>query len=193
MQPETAVTAEEFTQPPILVAGLARSGTTWLAKILDSHPATLYRHEPDSHPLFPELPVTISPDEFERYAAVLQSFASGIPNIWRLRTAATLPVFRKGKEGSWKYRARQSLVYLLRSAERLAGNIRIPGRLQLNRAESLPSCMEICLRSGPPGGHGSSAAAIACSADDPAPLRNHRFARTRSQTALDASGRSDSV
>lgn len=30
-----------------LVLGAPRSGTTWLAKILDSHPDVLYRHEPD--------------------------------------------------------------------------------------------------------------------------------------------------
>jgi hypothetical protein len=32
---------------PILVLGAPRSGTTWLAKIVDSHPDVLYRHEPD--------------------------------------------------------------------------------------------------------------------------------------------------
>jgi hypothetical protein len=31
----------------ILIVGAPRSGTTWLAKILDSHPGVLYRHEPD--------------------------------------------------------------------------------------------------------------------------------------------------
>ena len=31
----------------ILVLGYPRSGTTWLAKIIDSHPDVLYRHEPD--------------------------------------------------------------------------------------------------------------------------------------------------
>lgn len=31
----------------ILIVGAPRSGTTWLAKIVDSHPDVLYRHEPD--------------------------------------------------------------------------------------------------------------------------------------------------
>jgi LPS sulfotransferase NodH len=31
----------------IFVLGAPRSGTTWLAKIIDSHPAVIYRHEPD--------------------------------------------------------------------------------------------------------------------------------------------------
>ena len=33
---------------PILILGAPRSGTTWLAKIIDSHPDVLYRHEPDA-------------------------------------------------------------------------------------------------------------------------------------------------
>ena len=32
---------------PILLVGLPRSGTTWVGKIFDSHPSTLYLHEPD--------------------------------------------------------------------------------------------------------------------------------------------------
>jgi sulfotransferase family protein len=31
----------------LLVVGLPRSGTTWLAKIFDSHPRVVYRQEPD--------------------------------------------------------------------------------------------------------------------------------------------------
>jgi hypothetical protein len=32
----------------LLVVGAPRSGTTWLGKILDSHPHVVYRHEPNS-------------------------------------------------------------------------------------------------------------------------------------------------
>ena len=44
---------------PILILGAPRSGTTWLAKIIDSHPDVLYRHEPDeTHPS----PVPLTPE-----------------------------------------------------------------------------------------------------------------------------------
>jgi hypothetical protein len=39
--------ADTLAATAILIVGAPRSGTTWLAKILDSHPDVLYRHEPD--------------------------------------------------------------------------------------------------------------------------------------------------
>ena len=39
--------SEQFGSRVMLV-GSPRSGTTWMAKIIDSHPQVLYRHEPDS-------------------------------------------------------------------------------------------------------------------------------------------------
>jgi hypothetical protein len=40
-------TCDALAATAILVVGAPRSGTTWLAKVLDSHPDTVYRHEPD--------------------------------------------------------------------------------------------------------------------------------------------------
>jgi hypothetical protein len=61
----------------ILLFGLPRSGTTWAGKILDSHPSTLYRHEPDSvhriteASLAPEITETDFFDSLRRYVQTI--------------------------------------------------------------------------------------------------------------------------
>src|SRR5258707_1137372 len=45
--PPAANPPPENADGVIFVVGAPRSGTTWLAKILDSHPDVIYRHEPD--------------------------------------------------------------------------------------------------------------------------------------------------
>nr|WP_294526742.1 sulfotransferase [uncultured Rhodopila sp.] len=48
---------DALAEKAIIVLGYPRSGTTWLAKIFDSHPDVMYRHEPDeltpAHPFLP--------------------------------------------------------------------------------------------------------------------------------------------
>lgn len=48
-KPETVafMTRSPDVSKSICIVGAGRSGTTWLAKIFDSHPGVLYRHEPD--------------------------------------------------------------------------------------------------------------------------------------------------
>ncbi|HET7267504.1 MAG TPA: sulfotransferase [Oleiagrimonas sp.] len=61
----------------ILMFGMPRSGTTWVGKLIDSHPDTLYRHEPDSVqrlslPLYPEVQSAADyRDELQRFVAAL--------------------------------------------------------------------------------------------------------------------------
>lgn len=80
---------------PILMFGMPRSGTTWIGKIFDSHPDTLYRHEPDSRqrltsvPLFPRL------QDESLYAGDIRSYVANIPRLRTLKTCGKYPLFAK--------------------------------------------------------------------------------------------------
>lgn len=79
---------------PILVFGMPRSGTTWIGKLFDSHPDTLYRHEPDSVyrlslPLFPEVETT------PQYGRELKQFVASLPQIRSPEVVGKQPLFPK--------------------------------------------------------------------------------------------------
>jgi len=116
---------------------LARSGTTWLAKILDSHPATLYRHEPDRPPIFPTLPILADRDQADRYRAALAEFSHALPSLERVGTSGTLPVFRKKEEGVFRFQCRRVTTSVTRLASKRLGNIRVPRAFQLTNADNL--------------------------------------------------------
>ena len=83
----------------ILLFGMPRSGTTWLGKVFDSHPRTLYRHEPDSFgtldamPLFPELA------DAGQYQALIRDFVAALPATRSARVTGKLPLFPKDYQG----------------------------------------------------------------------------------------------
>lgn len=80
---------------PILLFGMPRSGTTWIGKIFDSHPDTLYRHEPDSWGLLNNIPLLAPLDQTEQYDAAISRFIAAIPRMNQTKVSATIPVFRK--------------------------------------------------------------------------------------------------
>jgi LPS sulfotransferase NodH len=94
---------------PILVLGAPRSGTTWLAKIIDSHPGVVYRHEPDkAQP--PPVPLT----EDAVPALVARWAASRTPTVVTKR-----PFFRKSWQPGWLRVGRTALIGALDAAARL--------------------------------------------------------------------------
>ncbi len=96
----------------VLVLGAPRSGTTWLAKILDSHPDVLYRHEPDhTHP-------GPSPLTGDALPALLRTWARDRS----LRTVGKRPFFRK----SFQPVGARALRLLLASGSRMLGGLPIP-------------------------------------------------------------------
>lgn len=87
------------TRPPLLmVFGRPRSGTSWLGKIFDSHPGTVYLHEPDSthvgDPLG-RIPLHLGEEHSASYEPRLKAFVDELPQISSVRVRGKLPIFSK--------------------------------------------------------------------------------------------------
>jgi hypothetical protein len=111
----------------ILVFGMPRSGTTWIGKLFDSHPDTLYRHEPDSLrrlsiPLFPEH--GDSPgyrDELERFVALL-------PGLRSPEVVGKQPLFPKSYQSATALAAYRASVMGAKVASRVRRHFPCPYR-----------------------------------------------------------------
>ncbi len=105
---QTAIALDCPTNP-IFIVGAPRSGTTWLAKIFDSHPDVLYRHEPDQYlPAPPDLHEADLPGLFAAWCRDTS-----------LRTAAKRPFFRKSWQPAPLRLTRLALAYGMMAATRL--------------------------------------------------------------------------
>lgn len=82
----------------LLVFGSARSGTSWIGKVFDSHPFTLYKHEPDR--FFRDLPMAPRPSDAQKFAPAIRRFFSELPQFTQTHVAGSLPIFPK-RYRSW--------------------------------------------------------------------------------------------
>ena len=109
----------------------ARSGSTWLAKIFDSHPDLLYLHEPDIHDRgsdllpywFADAPGAADIENARRYLERLI-------RVRALRTVGIRPFFRKSYRGTIAEELRLGMVYGAKLAER-AGLSRLANGLEI--------------------------------------------------------------
>lgn len=105
----------------ILILGAPRSGTTWLAKIIDSHPDVLYRHEPDE--ALP-CPLALTPDALP---ALLARWARETG----ARTVAKRPYFEKSWQPEWARGFRAMLATAVNAASRLPPPLRALGACRI--------------------------------------------------------------
>lgn len=114
-------------KPCILLFGLPRSGTTWIGKLFDSHPDTLYRHEPDSvrklkMPLFPEK------EDAARYRDELESFIGALPQMRSPEVVGKQPLFPKSYQSAAGLAAYRASVLAAKAVSRVRRHFPSPYR-----------------------------------------------------------------
>src|ERR1700733_6917179 len=101
----------------ILILGAPRSGTSWLAKIFDSHPDVLYRHEPDTVLRTWDLPWMCPPGEVHLHVERARSYLRQLIAIATLKTAGSLPMFSKRYQGTLARLTRAAIIHALQAAD----------------------------------------------------------------------------
>lgn len=127
------------TYPPaILLFGMPRSGTTWIGKIFDSHPATLYRHEPDSWGELNSVPLIPSLNDVDTNRAAVNAFVARLPAQRKTKVSASLPIFPKNGESQLGWKLRRAMLLGIKASSRLFGEIRTPAFLDGVGATAVP-------------------------------------------------------
>jgi len=123
---------------PILLFGMPRSGTTWIGKIFDSSPHTLYRHEPDSWGTLNTIPLMPAVVEAESYSEVIKAFLERLPLARKTKVAASLPIFPKSGESAFAWRTRSSALMAVKALSKYIGEMSVPAWLELRAGRLRP-------------------------------------------------------
>lgn len=116
----------------ILILGSGRSGTTWLAKLFDSHPDVLYRHEPDAVRFSTDLPFLPDRRDIEPYLPSAARYLLELQQDRSARSLGTRPFFGKSYRRSFRNAAFISGVTILKMLEGLgvSFSMQLPQRFE---------------------------------------------------------------
>jgi len=107
--------------PIVLLFGMPRSGTTWIGKIFDSHPDTLYRHEPDSWGLLNAVPLMAPVAQAEDYVTTIRAFSQQLPAMQLTKVAGSTPIFPKHYYSWARFNLYRLSVVAAKGAAKFAG------------------------------------------------------------------------
>lgn len=117
--------AQPASRNPVLIVGSARSGTTFLAKLLDSHPDVLYRHEPDSALVNTSLPFIPRREEMPALLEPTRHYLDALCQVRSTKVSGQRPIFDKTYRSSLQRKQFLAGLYLAKAVERFgAGLIR---------------------------------------------------------------------
>jgi hypothetical protein len=128
----SAALSQRLQKRITLIFGAPRSGTTWLAKIFDSHPDVLYRHEPDIVLRNELLPLHCRVEDLESYRDIAQTYLDRLIEIRTVKSAGSLPIFPKSYQTSKAYWLRFGIVYGLHLANLATGGRRWPNNVLIS-------------------------------------------------------------
>jgi len=101
-----------------MIVGMPRSGTSWLGALFDSHPRTIYLHEPDTIDPGPELPRLFPDNDWSEYSSVAYDYIVRIAKQRGLRAVYKHPFFAKDYRSEAARLGRGALVASLRALNR---------------------------------------------------------------------------
>ncbi|OUR63168.1 hypothetical protein A9Q74_02890 [Colwellia sp. 39_35_sub15_T18] len=104
-------------KPSIALIGMPRSGTTWVAKAIDSHPDVLYLHEPDTVKKIAS-PIVINKRDEVQYKESIASFMAGLANERHSRCIGKLPLFDKNYRNVLQNKLQKLAVYGQKATEK---------------------------------------------------------------------------
>jgi hypothetical protein len=93
---------------------------------IDSHPDTLYRHEPDSGGRLDRIPLLPPADPAIRYRAIIEGFVRSLPGHRSAKVSASLPVFPKSYYGASRFMVRRATVLAAKAAAKVFGECPAP-------------------------------------------------------------------
>jgi hypothetical protein len=108
----------------VFLFGSARSGTSFVSKLLDASPDVLYRHEPDISLSTIEFPFLPARSEYAGMISAAARYAASLASLKTSRTVGSPPYFDKRFRTGLGNRLWRLNAYLAKGAERL--QMRVP-------------------------------------------------------------------
>jgi hypothetical protein len=119
----------------VLLLGAPRSGTSWVAKVFDSQPSVLYRHEPDISLRANDFPFILERGEVPAHVDAARRYLAALLDVRSIKAVGSRPRFPKTYGSAWLMPLRDAAIAALRVAEA------VPRMQRLVRSVAVPDLL----------------------------------------------------